>query len=243
MNKFTKNLNFYIIKYLLKINKFLGKNRLFQESGFCEFSTIKDNLNCKRLSIQLYQHNDKSYDKEELFKILPLLLDNGIEIELIDFDRILENEDIRTLQQISPKIKVNFRYMIDSFWSGNNVETTYDMECYSKILDKIEYLTKVTKTNFSQEEKQVMFIINQLSEYINYTNNKSNDNKQFTQQSSLKGALLDRDTVCIGYAMAFERCMSNLGFENKIVLGRDKEDPKVKLWSANHAWNLVKIKG
>ena len=65
MNKFIKNLNFYIIKYSLKMNKLINRKGLCEKEGFCEFEDIKNHLNCKRLSIQLY----KSNDKEELFKI------------------------------------------------------------------------------------------------------------------------------------------------------------------------------
>ena len=242
MNKFIQNLNFYRIKYLLKINKLLSRNGLYTKEGYCKFTDIKNNLNCKKLSIQLYENDNK----DELFKVLPLLVNSGIEIELVEFNKILENKDIRKLGQISPKITVNFRYMIDSYYSGNNVEQTYDMECYSKILDKIEYLTKTAKMNFSKKEEQIMFVANQLSEYISFYNNYSELNsEQFKQKSSLKGAFLERETVCIGYAMAFERCMSALGVNSKIVLGEGNFGAKSKVspLDGNHAWNQVQING
>lgn len=242
MSKFKENLNFYIIKYLLKINKLINRNGLYEKEGYCGIGDIKNKLNCKKLSIQLYENDDKN----ELFKILALLSESGIEIELIEFNRILENKDIETLRQISPNIRVNFRYMLDSNYSGENVETSYDVESYSKILDKIEYLTNTAKINFSQTEEQIMFITNQISEYISFYNKYNElDEEQFKQKSSLKGAFLERQTVCIGYAMAFERCMSNLGVENKIIQGEGNFNGRSKIapWDANHAWNVVKIKG
>lgn len=119
-----------------------------KKKGAVNLEDIRKHIHCKKISIKLYEKDNK----EELFKILPLLLNSDIEIELIDFNKSLENKDIRKLEQISPKITVDFRYMIDSYYSGNNVEQTYDMGCYSKILDKIEYLTKTAKMNFSEQE-------------------------------------------------------------------------------------------
>lgn len=240
MNKFIQNLNFYRIKYLLKINKLLSKNKLCEKEGYCKFTDIKNKLNCKKLSIQLYKNDNK----DELFRILPLLLNSGIEIELIQFDKILENEDIRQLGKLSPNITVNLNYIIDSYYSGSNVETAYNVEDYSKILDKIEYLTKTAKMNFSQVEEQVMFVATQLSEYISFYNEYSElDEEQFKEKSSLKGAFLEKETVCIGFSMAFERCMSALGIESRIILGDANFGKKVRTlpWNGNHAWNEVKI--
>lgn len=240
MSNFIGNLNFYLIKCLLKINKLINRNGLCEKEGYCKFEDIKKYIHCKKISIQLYE----KYNKEELFKILPLLVNSNIEIELIDFNKSLESKDIRKLEQISPKITVNFRYMIDSYYSGSNVELTYNMECYSKILDKIEYLTKTAKMNFSKQEEQIMFVASQLSEYISFYNKYSElDSEQFKQKSSLKGAFLEKETVCIGYAMAFERCMSDLGVNCKIATGEGNFGEKSKIfpWEGNHAWNVVEI--
>ncbi len=242
MSNLIGSLNFYLIKYLLKINKLINRNGLCEKDGYCKFEDIKKYIHCKKVSIQLYKNDNK----DELFKILPLLLNSGIEIELIDFNKSLENKDIRKLEQISHKIKVTFRYMIDSYYSGNNVELTYDMGEYSKILDKIEYLTKATKMNFSKKEEQIMFVASQLAEYISFYNKFSElDSEKFKQKSSLKGAFLEKETVCIGYAMAFERCMSDLGVNSKIILGEGnfKAKSKVFPWNGNHAWNVVEING
>lgn len=242
MSKLVENLNFYMIKYLLKINKLINRNRLYEKEGYCKIGDIKRKLHCKKLSIQL----DENDDKDELFKILPLLLNSGIEIELIEFDKILENEDIKKIERISPRLGVNFRYMLDSYYSGSNVETTYEVGCYSEILDKIEYLTKTAKMNFSKVEEQIIFIANQLSEYISFYNEYSElSDEQFKQKSSLKGAFLEKETVCIGYAMAFERCMTALGIKSKIILGEANFITKSKNlpWEGNHAWNEVEING
>ena len=90
-----------------------------------------------------------------------------------------------------------------------------------------------------------MFIANQLSEYISFNDDYSElNNEQIKERSSLKGALLERETVCIGYAMAFERCMNALGVESKIVKGEGNCKGKTKRepLESDHAWNVVKIK-
>lgn len=149
MSKLLDGLNYYIIKYLLKVNKIVNKNGLCENQGVCGFSDIKNMLNYKKICIQLYEKDNK----EELFKVLPLLLEAGKDIEIIDFEEKLVNDDIRKLGNFNQNIRVNFRHMIDSFYYGNNVETTYNMEEYSKILDKIEYLAKVTKQNFNRRRR------------------------------------------------------------------------------------------
>lgn len=76
--------------------------------------------------------------------------------------------------------------MLDSNYTGKNVETTYDIKTYSKILDKIEYLTKTAKMNFSQLEEQIMFIINQLSEYISYDDSNQSNKDNIRKNQALQ---------------------------------------------------------
>ena len=149
MDKFIENFNFYIIKYLLKIGKIKNRNKLCTKDGICRIEDIKNNLNCKKISIQLYKNDDKN----KLFRVLPILIDSGKEIEIIEFDKVLEDEYIRKLRQISPDIAVNFRYMIDSYYSVNNIKTVYDVESYIEIIDKTEYLAKIAKTNFRRTRR------------------------------------------------------------------------------------------
>jgi len=238
-----ENMNFYRIKYALKMNKLLHRKALPEKETYCAFRDVAKNLHCRRLSIQLHEQDKK----EEVLRILPLLLENGIELELIEFDRIFANEDIRKLKQMNPEIVMDFRYMLETDYWGKNVESIYDVGCYCNILDKIEYLAETAKTNFPSVEEQVVFIACQLADYISfYDTYKELSEEQFKQKSSLKGAFLEKETVCIGYSMAFERCMSALGVESKIIQGDGNFSGKrnaISPWEGNHAWNAVNMKG
>lgn len=92
-----------------------------------------------------------------------------------------------------------------------------------------------------------MFVANQLSDYISfYYKYRELSNEQMKEKSNLKAAFIEKETVCIGYAMAFERCISALGIECKIVKGEGRggltEKTKNHPSESDHAWNVVKIK-
>lgn len=76
----------------------------------------------------------------------------------------------------------------------------------------------------SAYEKEV-FVHNKLIEILDY-----NENSRFNQ--SAFGALVNRSTVCAGYARAFQHIMNSLGVPTYYVVGDA---------NGNHAWNIVKL--
>lgn len=103
-----------------------------------------------------------------------------------------------------------------------------------KTLEKIKYLVKVATSNFSKEEEQIIFIANQLSEYVKYDfeyNKKSKE--EFLKLSSLQGCLESKITVCAGVAFAFERCMTEMGIENMLI--------RVKIFILSNDKSLIKV--
>ena len=116
---------------------------------------------------------------------------------------------------------------------------------YLRSLEKIKYLTNIAKLNFSKREEQIVFIASQLAKYVNYDiehNDKSEEER--IKLSSLQNCLDGRNTVCAGVAFAFERCMTELGIENTLVLGYSRngnDNNNISKLTSNHVWNKVRI--
>lgn len=89
-----------------------------------------------------------------------------------------------------------------------------------------------------------MFIANQLSDYVKYDSEAdSKSSQEYLETSSLKGCLQNRETLCSGIALAFERCMHELDTECMLIMGVGNRQDKEQLTSMdnNHVWNKVKL--
>lgn len=245
MQEFMSKLQLLKIRAILQFNQMTHRRQLNSNDNTEKFGPLKNitkYLSAKKISLQLYKEDEEK--KEYILELIGLLGEYGIEIELIEFEQIFNNNDIKRILGKNPNIQLNLRYMIKSYFAGKNVEMTYGVNEYSQILDKIEYFGKVARANFKNEDEQVMFVITQLAGYISIDEKyKQLSEEQVKETSSLKGALLERKTVCIGYAMALERCLTNLGIGCKILIGiasRERQE-NLTLGNLNHAWNQVKL--
>lgn len=248
MNKikeFQRKMQLLKIKVLLKKNRYLHKKQLAsgnKSETWCELQNLSKNLKANKLFLQLHQKDESN--KEMIFDIIQLMGEYGIDLQVTEFDCIFDNEDIRTILSKNSNTKVDLRYMLKSYFSGDNIETAYDIGLYNQILDKIEYLSKVSKSNFKNKDEQVIFIIDQLADYISFNYDYKDASKEELKEiSNLKGALIDKKTVCIGYSMALQRCLTNIGVECDIILGDGSETERKELypWTGNHAWNQIKL--
>ena len=245
--KLNEKLRLLAIKAILKLNQITHKNQLNSSKNaerFGPLENITKYLGAKKISLQLHERDEEK--KAYILAIIQLLREYGIDIELIEFEQIFTNEDMRNIQEKNPDTIVTLRYMIDSYFTGWNEKMDYNIGEYCEVLDKTEYLCKITKANFKNSEEQAMFVITQLADYISYEKDyKSLPEEQFKQVSGLKGALLEGRTVCIGYAMALERCLTTLGIDCNIMWGivRDTKPEYIPLilFSGDHAWNQVRL--
>lgn len=183
-------------------------------------------------------------NKDFIFELISMLGEYGKNIELVEFEKIFNNDDIREIKEKNQNTKIHLRYMIKSSVVGSNTELEYDVKDYCKILEKIEYLSKVTKSNFNDKDEQATFVITQLADYISFDEKyKEKSEEEFKEISSLKGAILNRNTVCMGYSMACERCLSDLDIECNVIAGKAyaKQSENIRYLDVNHAWNQVKL--
>lgn len=244
MNNIEKVIKNKIIEITLKKNRLLGRLGLLpaRTETFGPIKDILKNLTSSNINLQLYKEDKEN--KDYIFSIIKTLEKNGIQVTLTEFDRIFSNEDIESINKISKTAKINFHYVYPNFWGGTNISTEMDINSYIETLKKIKYLVKVATSNFSREEEQIVFIANQISEYVNYDfESDKKSEEEYLKLSSLQGCLEGKSTVCAGVALAFERCMTEMGIDNMLVLGYSGKKENPSELDNNHVWNKVKING
>lgn len=90
---------------------------------------------------------------------------------------------------------------------------------------KMEKAAKKCKVKGSKAKK-VKKIHNWIIKRTKYNSKASN-----TQRYNAYGALVNKQAVCMGYAMAFKMIANNNGIDCQVVMNND----------GTHAWNIVKI--
>lgn len=131
---------------------------------------------------------------------------------------------------------------IQIFGVGTNISTKMVISSYLETLKKLQYLIKVAVSNFTKIEEQIIFIANQISEYVTYDFEYAKKSEgEFLDLSSFQGCLEGKKTVCAGVAFTFERCMTEMGIENMLVLGYSGKKTTPSVLDNNHVWNKVKI--
>lgn len=244
MNNLTSFYKKNLIKLILQKNKFLGKIGLLPSKSNCgTLNTFHKNLGSSNINIQLYESDRKN--KDFIFDILKTLSKYGINVTFTEFNKVFENDDFNRIKEINPNTKNDFRYVYPNYLGGYNISTEMDIDLYLQIQDKIKYLVEVAKANFTRQDEQIMFIVNQLSDYIEYDfDADSRSNQEYLKLSSLEGCLKDRKTICSGVAFAFERCMNELGVECILIMGacyNNKDKTLISSLDNNHVWNKVKL--
>lgn len=234
------------IKGLLKLDRFLHNKQLTSGERYTGATSVEDIdkwLNADKIALQLHAKNKS--DKQFIIQLSQLLIEYGKEVELIEFERIFENKEIKEMEKSIPNASINFRYTLNSYYAGANVNQTYKISDYCRLLNKIEYLSQITTANFKNEDEQVMFIITQLAGYADYVDISKYEGKSMDEEekeecyktSNLFGCLENRNTVCMGYATTFKHILENLGYECNIVSGISSETGN----KIDHAWNQVKV--
>lgn len=215
------------------------------------------NFNKDFITIGIQSKDEVSKD---LFDIVTTLSKRGKKVQISQVsEEVLTIDDIKRLEKINPNILVDFSGIINSYYSAINVDTSYDVHTYIEIYNKFNFLAQVAKQHFKTEEEQFFFVAEQLNEYITYeeldkVDDKNIDIQDFSQImqdptikkncniSGLKGAFLEGKTVCIGFALALQRVLTQLNIPCEVMCGmptfiyEGKDD-------ARHSWNQVCLNG
>ena len=104
-------------------------------------------------------------------------------------------------------------------------DTALDLEKHKKIfnteVNRIIKNAKKYKTNYEREK----YVHDVLVTSIKY-------DKTATMNQSAYSALINKNTICAGYARAFQYILMKLGIPTYYVVGTS---------TVNHAWNMVKL--
>lgn len=228
-------MNRYLILPTLK-SYLCGKRRL---NSNCHYMLVRPNdlcaaLNYQSIAIQYHPKNEK--EKEELIQIISFLNQKGRNVTVTEFTRIFDDDLLLELASKNYDFKVCLRYMLESFESTANLEMEYSLQEYQEIIKKVKYFKEKVEENCKTNEEKVMFVITQLASYIQYTSIDSDD---LTPVSDFYASIGKGEAVCVGYAIAFWKVLTELQIPCHIMLGT--VPCRGKNWG--HAWNQVCING
>lgn len=119
-------------------------------------------------------------------------------------------------------------YLAEGFYSKEDVEKCEQQ--IKKIKNQI-----VTQLEGKRDYDKIKLIHNYLIDTIEYEETLTEEHIY-----DIYGALINKKSVCEGYAKAFQYLMNEVGIENTIVIGKGTNS---KNQTENHAWNYVKLNG
>ena len=213
------------------------------------YKTIRDNLEKRNESFDIYLLSssfffNKSQVENKIDKLFYSATDDALSESSTDGDYIRwavimlggeypEKIDYRANGYYYYKIKASFEYyssaeeeaqvdkVVDGFVSGIDTSTMTDYEIIKEIHDFI-----CNSTTYDD------FAANYMSKYLdNYERYGSTRYKSLCYAYSAYGALVKSSCVCQGYALAFYRLCTELGYSARFVSSLD------------HAWNIVELDG
>lgn len=230
-------MNRYLILPTLK-SYLCGKRRL---NSNCHYMLVRPNdlcaaLNYQSIAIQYHPKNEK--EKEELIQIISFLNQKGRNVTVTEFTRIFDDDLLLELASKNYDFKVCLRYMLESSYSATNLEMEYSLQEYQEIIEKVKYFKEKVEENCKTDEEKVMLVITQLAFYIQYTSIDI-DSDDLTPVSDFYASIGKGEAVCVGYAIAFWKVLTELQIPCHIMLGTVPR--RGKNWG--HAWNQVCING
>lgn len=229
------------IDYNNKIDKYFY-NQLDEYSKiiYNSMDTNKENMKTGTYEIDLGTQFSKLLSKENGEKLLGDYYQTAIEaytydnpdIFYIEFEKLYLNIETTTRGN-----KKTYRVFINS---GNNVNyLTNEFSSIERVNSALNEIKKI-KTYFIQNKKSdtyenIKLAHDYLIESIEYDQTTSQENIY-----DLYGALINKKSVCEGYAKAFKYLMDSLNIPCTIVVGMATNSEGN---TENHAWNYVQLNG
>lgn len=156
-----------------------------------------------------------------------------------EFERIFDDDLLLHLAEQNFDFKVCLRYMLESYHSGTNVEMEYSLQEYQEIMKKVKYFKEKVEENCTTEEEKLFFAITQLATYIRYTSADKKEEASWISVSDFYASIGRGESVCIGYAMAFWKILTELQIPCHMILGY----VPCETGNEGHAWNQVLLNG
>lgn len=131
---------------------------------------------------------------------------------------------------------VKYNVYIDNGTRANYLAKEFDNkqdidECQAKIEKVRDYILE--NINDKSDYDKIKMVHDYLRDTIEYDSTISKEHIY-----NIYGALVSKESVCEGYAKAFQYLMNEAGIDNVIVIGTGTNS---KGETENHAWNYVKL--
>lgn len=195
-------------------------------------------LDSQSITIQYHPKNER--DKKKLIQIINFLNQKGKEVTVTEYKRIFDDDLLLELAKRNMDFKICLRYMLESYQTFLNVEMEYSLSEYQEVIKKVKYFkTKVEEICVTEEEK-LFFVITQLANYIHYPAKEKLDDDPTRQSiSNFYASIGKGEAVCVGYAMALWKVLTELNISCRMILGVVPYHGGYD----GHAWNQVCVNG
>ncbi len=219
---------------------FCGKRKLDPNSSYILRKPEELCAALDKQNITIHYHPKNEREKQKLIEIINFLNQRGKNVTVTEFERIFEDDLLLELANRNLDFKICLRYMLESYQSFKNVEMEYSLSEYQEVIKKVKYFKMRVEELYTTEEEKVLFVIDQLANYIHYPTKKQLDVDPDRDLLSNFYASIGRgEAVCVGYSMALWKILKELNIPCRIILG---SVPSVEE-NNGHAWNQVYING
>lgn len=208
-----------------------------------EFSIIQNNdTNITTVDTEYNNSNILAYDfltesQKELYNILYIAAINWIdEVNVNTTEKDLEIVRLAIESDHSEIFWIDYAWLYSKLEDNtvikvilNYIYTEEQVELYKQQIDKsLEDLLEKCQ-NYKTDYEKALLTYEWLVTNISYDDTNKED------KQSIISALINKNTVCAGYAKSYSYILTKIGIPNVVVIGtHDKE---------NHAWNIIQING
>lgn len=216
---YYKQLDSYakIIYDEIKNNKENLKTGTYKIDFGKKFNDLLSEENGSELLQEYYQSAIESYlyDNPETFYLDPTKMYINIQTTKKVFS---------TTYEVYIDSGSNANYLADGYYSKEQV-----IECEAQIEQEVQKI--LAETNGKSNYKKILTIHDYLVDNVTYEETVSKNNIY-----NMYGAIVNKESVCEGYAKAFKYLMDQVGIESIVIIG-EATDSKGN--TQNHAWNYV----
>lgn len=203
------------------------KKEAIKEPTEYQYFYSKLNKKEKKCYLELYEAILKSESGITINNISEEKINTIIGYILADHPEIFWSEGYATCyeEDVDKNIEV---YPIYNALKGEKKSTKKKLE---KIRDEI--VSSIQAESDYDKVKAVYDYVIQNTEYV--------EGSQYNQ--SIMGAMLNKQTVCAGYAKTVQYLLKALGVDSTYIAGTTVKNPTDSAEPVRHAWNMVKVNG
>lgn len=227
----TKNLNKYYYSQLDEYGKIIYDKFLSNVENL-KTGTYKFDFGDAFSTLLEQENGDKILEKSFQSSVNAFIYDNP-QVFYLDISKMYLRTETRTFLigkqynvYITPKEGTN--YLVDGFNSKEEIDIA--IQNINNIVDEIKL--NLNLNNYTEYMK-IRYVHDYLINNAEYDTNFSNENIY-----NIYGALVNKSTVCEGYAKAFKFLLDQIGIETIFIFGTGtNKEGKTEV----HSWNYVNL--